>query len=75
MSWLTSRLATLLTKDEIVVDVLSFGEMEQNHAILSEFISKVNFDGNSHLYEVSSFQSFNDILIPGGDNSGFADAM
>lgn len=56
------------------MDILSFGEMEQNHAILSEFISKVNFDGNSHLYEVSSFQSFNDILIPGGDNGGFADA-
>ena len=74
VSWLTSRLATLLTKDEIVVDILSFGEMEQNHAILSEFISKVNFDGNSHLYEVSSFQSFNDILIPGGDNGIFADA-
>ena len=62
------RLVLLLTKDAIAVDILSFGEMQQNHEILSDFISKVNIDNNSHLYEVSSFQSFNDVLIPGGEN-------
>lgn len=72
---MTDRLALLLTKDEIAVDILSFGEMEQNHAILSEFISKVNLDGNSHLYEVSSYQSFDDILIPGGENGCFTNAI
>ena len=62
------RLVLLLTKDAIAVDILSFGEMQQNHELLSDFISKVNIDNNSHLYEVSSFQSFNEILIPGGEN-------
>ncbi|CBK25381.2 uncharacterized protein [Blastocystis hominis] len=59
-----TKLARLLSKDSISVDILSFGEMTDNHAILQDFISKVNIDGNCHLYEVSSFQNFLDFLAP-----------
>lgn len=71
----------MLSKDQIAVDIISFGEMEQNHNMLEEFISKVNIDNNrlpicqfvnsmlisSHLYEVSSYQNFRDFIMA---NSG-----
>ena len=31
---LTTRLATMLSKDSIAVDILSFGEMSDNHSLL-----------------------------------------
>ncbi|KAK8804931.1 hypothetical protein WA171_006896 [Blastocystis sp. BT1] len=67
------RLALMLSKDQIAVDILSFGEMEENHEVLSNFISQVNLDDNSHLYEVSSYQSFNDIILPTHTGNGFDD--
>lgn len=63
-------MALLLSKDTIAVDILSFGEMSENHDILEDFISKVNIDNNSHLYEVSSNQSFIDIIMPQMRNEG-----
>ena len=36
----------MLSKDQIGVDILSFGEIEQNRNLLTEFISQVNVDNN-----------------------------
>lgn len=66
-------LALLLSKDSISVDIVSFGEISDNHDILEEFISKVNLDNNSHLYEVTPRQSFSEILLPQGGNNDFND--
>ena len=52
------------------MDILSFGEIADNHGTLEEFISKVNIDNNSHLYEVTPYESFMDILMP---NAGVMD--
>lgn len=62
-----------MSKDSISVDIVSFGEISDNHDILEEFISKVNLDNNSHLYEVTPRQSFNEILLPQGGDNGFDD--
>ena len=67
---LTTRLATMLSKDSIAVDILSFGEMSDNHSLLEEFISKVNIDDNSHLYEVTPSQDLLDVLIPAKTREG-----
>ena len=37
----------MLSKDQIAVNIISFGEIDQNHSMLEEFISKVSIDGNS----------------------------
>ena len=60
---LISSLALLLSKDSISVDILSFGEINDNHEQLEDFISKVNIDNNSHLYEVTPNQSFRQFIM------------
>lgn len=42
----------MLSKDQIAVDILSFGEMEQNHDILASFIAQVNVDDNRYMYSL-----------------------
>eukprot|EP00013_Stygamoeba_regulata_P015407 CAMPEP_0177667454 /NCGR_PEP_ID=MMETSP0447-20121125/22133_1 /TAXON_ID=0 /ORGANISM="Stygamoeba regulata, Strain BSH-02190019" /LENGTH=402 /DNA_ID=CAMNT_0019173689 /DNA_START=89 /DNA_END=1297 /DNA_ORIENTATION=- len=58
------RLAKQLKKSNIACDVVSFGEVEQNAQILTEFIEAVNKSGNSHLVAVPAGPHLlSDVLI------------
>lgn len=62
-----------MSKDSISVDILSFGEINDNHEQLEDFINKVNIDNYSHLYEVAPNQSFKQYIMKQTAEEGFAD--
>jgi len=49
---LLSKAGKRLKKNNVAVDVVSFGEVEQNASILESFLSAVNSNNNSHLVSV-----------------------
>eukprot|EP00051_Salpingoeca_urceolata_P005350 m.72512 g.72512 ORF g.72512 m.72512 type:complete len:400 (-) comp14254_c0_seq4:44-1243(-) len=58
-----TKLGSKLKKNNVAVDVISFGETEHNEPKLEAFIKAANKDDNSHLLTVHAGTELTDVLI------------
>ncbi|KXZ52409.1 hypothetical protein GPECTOR_9g453 [Gonium pectorale] len=73
------KIAKKLKKNNVAVDIVSFGAEEENQEKLDAFLEAVNSNGNSHLVSVPPGPVLSDVLISspifqgeGGGGYGFA---
>eukprot|EP01095_Lingulamoeba_sp_RSL-Kostka_P005782 TRINITY_DN1755_c0_g2_i1.p1 TRINITY_DN1755_c0_g2~~TRINITY_DN1755_c0_g2_i1.p1 ORF type:complete len:409 (+),score=222.83 TRINITY_DN1755_c0_g2_i1:103-1329(+) len=57
------KCAQILKKNNIALDIISFGEIHENEEILSDFINAVNNNNNSHYIEIPPGYNISDRII------------